>query len=165
MMNMDMKLVPVSAKNEAVYHRLLQCYEAEFSRLTKKFPDENGIFPLDTELGDSVFALLLFWKEKPVGFAAIEIKGEKSYEGKEYYVIPVCRREGLGSQFARQIFAQYPGNWEIKQIQGATDAKNFWQRTLTLKGPKILDLQEDLFQDPYWGPVTRQKFVSSSDGI
>jgi predicted acetyltransferase len=118
---------------------------------------------MNVELSDSVFALLLFWKEKPVGFAAIERKGEKFYEGKEYYVIPVCRREGLGSQLARKIFAQYPGVWEIKQIEGATDAKNFWQRTLKLKGPKISDLQEDLFQDPYWGPVTRQKFVSSSD--
>lgn len=43
-------LIEIANKNQHILNNLLQFYEAEFSAITKKLPDENGIFQLDTSL-------------------------------------------------------------------------------------------------------------------
>jgi len=45
-----MELVEVTEVNKSVYLNLAQSYEGEFSAITGKKPDENGLFELDTEI-------------------------------------------------------------------------------------------------------------------
>lgn len=45
-----MKITQVTAATQSVYLNLMQGYEAEFSAITRKLPDENGLFALDTHL-------------------------------------------------------------------------------------------------------------------
>jgi|GEM_PF-499969 len=45
-----MKITQVTAATQSVYLNLMQGYEAEFSAITRKLPDENGLFTLDTHL-------------------------------------------------------------------------------------------------------------------
>lgn len=157
----ELRMITVAKENSEIFHRLLQCYEAEFSKITKKIPNEDGLFPLDIQLGGSIFGLILFCKNQPIGVAAVESKTSNIYEGKEFYVVPSFRRLGVGAQFAYLLFSTYPGEWEIKQIDGATDAVRFWRKTLSLANMPLTDLKEDIFHDPYWGLVTRQRFNST----
>lgn len=54
---MIVELVTVNSSNLAIYLNLTQAYEAEFSPLTKKLPDEEGKFTLDTPIEGTLLAI------------------------------------------------------------------------------------------------------------
>lgn len=151
-----MKIVEVDAGNLAIYLNLVQAYEAEFSPLTGKKPGSDGRFALDTHLGGNVHGYLLYLGESPAGLAAIESNGA-AHEVREFYVVPLFRGKLTGSRFAQALWRRFPGQWEIKQIAGASKATEFWRRAVgefTRGG-----FEEDRHDDPMWGRVVRQRFT------
>ncbi|SDX89737.1 hypothetical protein SAMN05421644_11834 [Allochromatium warmingii] len=156
-----MKLVPVERNNLPVYLNLCQSYEGEFSAITGKQPNEKGVFELDTQLGGDVLGYVLYDERTPLGLAAVKMKDRgQAWEVCEFYIVPSARKQGLGKQFALELFKRYPGCWEIKQISGAEYATAFWRKTLAeLTGTAF---EEDVYQDEYWGAVVRQRFVVSA---
>ncbi|RRS08137.1 GNAT family N-acetyltransferase [Pseudoalteromonas sp. J010] len=138
-----------------VYFNLVQAYEAEFSALTKKLPDSNGVFQLDTPLDEQHFGYLAYENEFPVGFINI-FKAHNNFEVCEFYIVPAARKRKLGSAFMSRVWQMYPGHWQIKQIQGADHAISFWRSVLTLNS---IDYIESQYQDDYWGEVNRQVFT------
>jgi predicted acetyltransferase len=157
----EMKIIKVDNENLPVYLSLRQSYEGEFSAITDKKPDENGLFELDTQVGGNVLGYLLYEEKSPIGLAAVKAKsGGHCFEVCEFYVVPSFRKQALGKQFAIEIFKMHQGCWEIKQISGAEYATEFWRKTVgEFTGN---DFQEDVYQDEYWGQVVRQQFVSTS---
>lgn len=152
-----MTLVTVTQANLNIYLNLAQCYEAEFSAITLKKPNEMGIFELDTLIGEGVTGLLLMADGVPAAIAAIGIKGDERYEVCEFYVIHSFRKNSTGIKFAHMIWKKYPGAWEIKQIKGAEYASEFWRKSITAFEQTAY--KEDRYEDPYWGIVTRQQFT------
>ena len=152
-----MKITPVTETNSHLYHNLMQSYEAEFSPITGKKPNDSGLYELDTHLGESTLGFLLIIDDNPTGIAAIHYKETQAYEMCEFYVVPYFRKNGIGIQFAHTIWKNYPGDWEIKQIQGAEYATTFWRKTIEQFNETAYT--EDCYDDPYWGSVTRQRFT------
>jgi len=154
-----MNIIKVGNDNLSVYLNLCQSYEGEFSAITDKKPDGNGLFELDTQIGQNVLGYLLYDEKSPIGFAAVKIKsGGEQFEVCEFYIVPSVRKQALGKRFATQIFKMHQGRWEIKQISGAEYATQFWRRVVgEFTGS---DFQEDVYQDEYWGQVVRQRFLS-----
>ncbi len=152
-----MTLVTVTQANLNIYLNLAQCYEAEFSAITLKKPNEMGIFELDTLIGEGVSGLLLMADGVPSAIAAIGIKGDERYEVCEFYVVPSFRKNSTGMKFAHMIWKKYPGAWEIKQIKGAEYASEFWRKSITAFEQTAY--KEDRYEDRYWGIVTRQQFT------
>lgn len=152
-----MKITPVTDTNSPIYHNLIQCYEAEFSAITGKKPNSSGLFELDTHLGDDTLGFLLIIDDTPSGIAAIRCKESQSYEVCEFYIVPHFRKNGIGMEFAHKIWKTYPGNWEIKQIEGAEYATAFWRKTINSFNKT--KYTEERYDDPYWGIVTKQKFT------
>ncbi|WP_068717465.1 GNAT family N-acetyltransferase [Vibrio tritonius] len=151
-----MQIVAVTSKNRQIYHNLAQAYEAEFSRIMSKKPDENGIFPLDTELGGPIIGYLCYVDGIPAGHAAIEYGPNEHFEICDFYVIPYFRGQQVGRQFASSLFEQLRGTWEIKQVQGAAHASVFWRSVVNeYTAGHFID---DEYQCPRWGWVTRQRF-------
>ena len=136
---------------------LAQCYEAEFSSLTRKQPNSSGIFELDTYPGESVQCYILTIKNIPAAIAAISLNDEHSHEMREFYVVPYFRKNGVGKNFAHKLWQIHPGHWEIKQIEHAQYATIFWRKTISQY--KDTTYLEDQHLDSYWGLVTRQKFL------
>lgn len=151
-----MKITPVTEANRPIYLNLAQCYEAEFSKLTHKKPDTSGVFKLDTLLGNSIKGFILLIDEIPSAIAAIALKPDDSYEMCEFYVVPYFRKSGIGINFAHLLWKSSPGQWEIKQIEGAEYATAFWRKAIRTFDNTVLE--EDRYNDPYWGFVTRQRF-------
>jgi predicted acetyltransferase len=151
-----MEVVDVDAGNFDIYLNLVQAYEAEFSPLTGKKPGSDGRFALDTHLGGNVHGHLLYLGETPAGLAAIESDRDE-HEVREFYVVPLFRGRLTGSRFAQSLWRRFPGNWEIKQIAGASNATAFWRRAVGefTQGR----FEEDHHDDPVWGHVVRQRFV------
>lgn len=152
---MEFSFKTVDESNITIYRNLAQAYEAEFSALTHKVPDRNGLFGLDTLINyKDIIGYIKYHHSTPIGISAIRI-GMNEYEVMEYYMIPSMRRRGHGLEFLRQIFLKHHGKWIIKQINGADTAREFWISTLE----KLqIDYTEDHYEDPYWGTVTRQVF-------
>ncbi|KPA51985.1 GNAT family N-acetyltransferase [Photobacterium lucens] len=152
-----MELVQVNASNLSIYLNLTQAYEAEFSPLTKKVPDNDGMFALDTPVEGNVMGFLLYFDGVPAGLAAIADHGNSHYEVCDFYVVPVFRKNKAGQRFAHSLFSMMPGEWESKQIEGAEHAIAFWRRAI---GAYTNDQYvEDIYHDAYWGDVTRQRFT------
>lgn len=155
-----MEIKQVDQTTAHIYDNLCQAYEAEFSPLTQKQPDENGLFAKDTALEGAVIGFLVYQDGRPAGLAAIKQEPAHQFEVCEFYVVPYYRRHKLGQRFAHALFDQMQGDWQIKQIEGATHATAFWRSALkTYAGPNF---QEDIYHDPYWGQVTRQSFKSQA---
>lgn len=152
-----MNITEVSSDNLSVYLNLAQCYEAEFSVLTKKKPDENGLFMLDTEIVSPTRGYILYVGNAPAGIAAIGCNGDSEYEVYEFYVVPYFRNNKLGVKFAHGIWQMLPGEWVVKQIQGANHAINFWRYCINCFPHK--NYEEGPYLDQYWGQVNKQRFV------
>jgi len=152
-----MEIVEVNKSNIEIYLNLIQSYEGEFSLITKKKPNEKGLFDLDTIIEGNTKGFILYVDGFPAGIAAIKVKAENSYEVCEFYIAPCYRCKALGRQLAQSIWRRYPGRWEVKQIDGAKCAIFFWRKVISeFTGSNFA---EDQYEDQYWGKVTRQQFV------
>ncbi len=152
-----MEIIQVTDQNIIVYNNLAQSYEGEFSKLTEKRPDSEGMFALDTVIGGEVTGYLLYVDDSPAGLAAVRSKEPEHHEVAEFYVVPYFRKQEYGLRFAHEIWSRHAGLWEIKQIEGAEYATRFWNSVIARIDH--MEYREDRYEDPYWGRVTRQRFV------
>jgi len=151
-------LIKITNENCEIFEYLTQDYEEEFSPLTGKQKQADGKYAIDVHwnfpLNDG-----FYWKEhgKIIGFVIKDTVEEYSDIG-EFYVIPSYRRSGAGRRMAFAIFDLYPGKWQVRQIQGANTAKNFWRNVINqyTKG----NYSELILDDPVWGKTTCQQFKS-----
>jgi predicted acetyltransferase len=150
-----MKIEKVNGSNKTLMD-LLQAYEKEFSVITKKKPNDDGIFRLDVDVSKTDNFLLLD-KVEAVGFC---VKGvsDKRHDIFEFYVVPQNRGNLAGRKFAKEIFGMYKGDWQVRQINGANKAIEFWRKTIS--GFTKNNYEESVINDEYWGRVTRQTFRS-----
>ncbi len=148
----------ITEDNEHIYRYLSQNYEAEFSPLTKKRPNSHGLY--EYTKCDSIHEGYLFWNGKiPVGFVIVNI-GLPLLDIAEFYIIPSERRFGYGKHLAHWTFSQYPGNWQVRQIEGADWAYKFWVRAISsFSDGNFTDTKEN---DSEWGLVSIQRFISYS---
>lgn len=157
---MSLTIIDVDANNLGIYLNLCQGYESEFSAITQKLPDANGMFALDTVIDGDIKGFLLYETQTPIGIAAIKHAPQYGSEVCEFYVIPSRRKQRYGNWFAQNLFAKFAGPWQVKQIGGAELATQFWQRVIGEYTHG--EFQEDIYEDAYWGRVTRQRFVFSN---
>ncbi|MDR3478612.1 MAG: hypothetical protein P4M14_11345 [Gammaproteobacteria bacterium] len=149
-------LIEIKAENLEVYINLARSYEAEFSSLTHKMPNEHGIFEPDTLPNPPYVGYLLYKKNIPVGFCIFEVN-EEFNDISEFYIIPAMQKSKLGYSLAATIFNMYPGQWQVRQIPGANDATAFWRKVIgKLTNGKYTEAEVD---DTDWGRVMRQQFT------
>ena len=147
----------VTEENIAILLNLGQTYEAEFSKITGKVPNEMGVFQLDTIPKHPYTGYLFYEKSVPVGFCIINTN-VNPMDIAEFYIIPSKRNKKFGITFAHSIFKKYPGTWQVRQIQGADHAVKFWRRVIS--DYTLGNYKEEVVEDPNWGVVTKQTFLS-----
>lgn len=144
------------------YQNLSQHYEAEFSPLTGKVPNEYGLYAI-TPLDQYHIGYLCYLEPgRPIGFVVIDI-GRPRLDIAEFYVIPTARRLGWGKKIARAAFQRYPGEWQVRQITGADVAHRFWLAAIQdFCGENF---SNEVADDPEWGRVRIQKFISPQERV
>ena len=153
-------LVKIHHNNLKAFKNLEQSYEAEFSNLTLKMPDENGLFKTEHEIlpNDQYIGYLLYYNQKtPIGFCLVNISDEVK-DIAEFYIVPAMRKKKFGSKLAFMIFNKHPGPWQVRQINGANHAINFWRNVI--KSYTRNKYNESIVQDDHWGCVTKQQFLA-----
>lgn len=155
----ELTFIQIEQHNLNTFKNLAQAYEAEFSNLTHKLPNELGLFEIDTLPCKPYIGYLLYYQKKPVGFCIADIESEIK-DVAEFYIIPVMRKKNLGYQLASMIFDTYPGRWQVRQIEGAIDAIKFWQSVIRKYTQN--QYEESVVDDAHWGIVTCQRFQAIS---
>lgn len=140
------------------FYSLIQNYEEEFSVITEKEKNENGVYDLDTNpLGEKNKTVLCFVNDEIIGFSILSI-GSSTNEVLDFYIEPFFRKQKIGRDFAKYLFDSYQGEWIVKQLKKARDARLFWLNVISryTKG----NYSECFFHDKYWGEVYEQRFKS-----
>jgi predicted acetyltransferase len=162
---MIIEVSPASYEEKTILRNLMQLYRYDFSEMDGKAVDNNGLFTyryldlywveperfpflvrVDGQL--SGFTLL----RKGTYFPELEDQNRIGMMIAEFFVMRKFRRQGVGSQVAKQLFDQYPGRWETAQTPENRVGQAFW-RTL-IDGYTIGDFREVLLDNEQWhGPV------------
>ena len=68
------------------------------------------------------------------GFALVSERahfaGPGVQEISEFFVLRRYRNRGVGSRAAREIFARFPGPWELAELTWNVGARRFWRRLI-----------------------------------
>jgi len=105
-------------------------------------PDEAGTFharsllPFLDDVGGERRAHL-FRTESPVGFALVDRVVSGPHLMSELFVVRGARRRGLGRAAVDELFALYPGVWEIPFQEENADAARFWRRVAAEVGESV----------------------------
>jgi len=135
----NVELQEARAGDRPVLRRLMQLYLYDFATI------EDWDLGDDAVYGDAR-RIEGFWRDprrrsflvrvdgKLAGFAIIRegahFAGEGTREISEFFVLRRYRRQGVGSEAARQVFDMFPGKWELTQITSNTAAQVFWRQVI-----------------------------------
>lgn len=160
---MNVVVSPAARAEEPCLRALFELYVYDFSEL------------LGLDLGDDgrfvVPSLAAYWEDarrhaflvrvdgKLAGFALVA-RGSRlgddpdAYDMAEFFVVRRYRRRGVGERAAADIFARFPGRWEVRQRPQNTAATAFWRRVIgRCTGERFIDEQRD--GERWRGPVQR----------
>lgn len=62
---------------------------------------------------------------KLAGLALVQ-KGEGCWDMAEFFILRGCRRHGIGTRVAHEVWKRFPGLWEVRVMQKNTSAHHFW---------------------------------------
>ena len=129
-------LRPLTEADVPVVERLWQLYSHDMSEVRGTLPNQEGLYKpgrLATYLSspDDVDGYLIWHRDAPAGFAFVSgLSGELRHMG-DFFVVRAARRQGVGNVVAAELFARYPGNWEIGFQGNNRGAPEFWRRVVS----------------------------------
>ena len=120
-------------QHKEVLRQLLEFNAYEFSRFFDDADvDEHGRFGypyLDDYWTDADrHPFLIDVAGRTAGMALV--RSGEPHSVAEFLVLPRYRRSGVGTGAAREIFARFPGRWEVHQIPGNERAVAFWRAAI-----------------------------------
>ena len=129
----NLRIRRADQKDQNQLHEMLKAYQAELTTICKELV--NPAQCLSAYSGDNRkhFILVFEKKKELVGFCFIN---DHSYTGADYsiaefYIEPLHRRQSLGKHAVSQIFAVYPGKYEVRQLLKNKPAHHFWKSVLS----------------------------------
>jgi predicted acetyltransferase len=141
-MTSEFAIHPVTAETRPVVERLWQLYRHDLSEFRGThgpsgfrgtLPDRDGKFHVRTLLpffdDDADRAAYVFYSgPSPVGFAFVSHLTSQVRLMSEFFIVRGLRRHGLGRAAVDELFARYPGEWEIPFQEHNVAAARFWRR-------------------------------------
>lgn len=148
-------------EDKSVLRNLLELYIYDLTEYGPYDVDSHGLYGykyLDlywTEEGRYPFILSV--DGKIAGFVLIRREyidelGEFCYSVAEFFVMKRYRGLGIGKKAAFHVFRQFPGLWEVDEMESNKPAQVFWRRIINefTKGS-----YEEIRKDNWKGPVQR----------
>jgi predicted acetyltransferase len=56
---------------------------------------------------------------------------EEVWDMAEFFVLRGCRRHGVGTLAAQEVWRRFPGLWEVRAMQSNPSAISFWNRAIS----------------------------------
>lgn len=129
---MSPEIVAVPSSEKSDLWAMFQLYAAELAPLVNLQP-VDGVFPYayfdDYWQDEQRWPFWAMENGARIGFALVRFAPEHdAMQMAEFFILPVHRRGGAGSRFAKGLLAQFPGPWKIRQILANKAATAFWRR-------------------------------------
>jgi len=155
-------IIQISDKNIEKYCELSELYEDEFAPLTGASKNENGIYPISTQIDETHIGYFMCNNGKMIGFIVINI-GVQPFDVCEFFILKEYRNQGLGQELAFKVFDLYDAIWKVKQLYNAKNANSFWINIINkyTKG----NYTQQVCNDEKWGKVYMQNFASKKTPI
>jgi predicted acetyltransferase len=126
------EVIEAGEADKHIVRHLLELYLHDFSPFTGGDVDPDGRFDypsFDSYWSESERIPFLFRVEGHwAGFAFVHA-GEP-HDMAEFFIMRKYRRGGVGVAAARELFARFPGEWQVRQMRANVDATSFWQRAI-----------------------------------
>ncbi len=133
--NREMEPVEVfeaTLEDKSVVRQLLELYQYDFSEFVDADLDRHGTYGyqfLDNYWTEPDRHPFLFRVDgRWAGFALV--RAGAPHDMAEFFVMRKYRRHGVGLVAARELFARFPGEWQVRQMATNTPATNFWRRAI-----------------------------------
>jgi len=135
------EVIPAAPEQEPTVANLLELYAHDFSEFHDLEIGANGRFGYPS--------LPLYWSEpgrypflvkmdgKLTGLVLVKRGSEVSgnltvWDMAEFFVLRGCRRRGIGTQLAHEVWRRFPGPWEVRVMQSNVSAHDFWERAISI---------------------------------
>ena len=143
----QIEVVPAGPEQQPILANLLELYVYDFSEFHNLEIGDDGRF--------GYCFLPLYWSEpdrhpfllkiegKLAGLVLVkrgsEVSGDATiWDMAEFFVLRGCRRRGIGSQAAREVWRRFPGMWEVRVMPANVSAVRFWAEAIaTFTGEEI----------------------------
>jgi predicted acetyltransferase len=149
---------------------LFQFYHYDFSEMLGGRVGMDGKFttpPLEPYFQEPWrHPRIILVDDHPGGFALIHRKSRitedpETWDMAEFFVMRQYRRKGVGSQAALQLFEQFRGRWEVREVHANVAATHFWRAVVAHHTSGRFS--ETTYDDARWrGPV--QTFDNTAMG-
>jgi predicted acetyltransferase len=141
----EVALRPLTAATRPIVERLWQLYRHDLSQFRGThgpegfrgtLPDEDGMFharglsPFFEDDADHA-AYLFYTGVRPVGFGLVSRLASQARLMSEFFVVRGARGQGIARAAVDELFARYPGEWEIPFQENNVAAARFWRRVAT----------------------------------
>jgi predicted acetyltransferase len=135
-----LEVIPAAPEQAPVLANLLELYAHDFSEFRNLEIGEDGRF--------GYRSLPLYWSEpnrhpflvkmdgKLAGLVLVkrgsEVSGnDEVWDMAEFFVLRGCRRRGIGTQVAHEVWRRFPGVWEVRVIEANISAQHFWAEAIS----------------------------------
>jgi predicted acetyltransferase len=163
----DLQITGARPEEKQVLLNLLQLYTHDFSEFWQGLP--RGELGPDGRFAD--YPLESYWTQADhvplilragghlAGFALVNAASHSGLPADrnmaEFFVVRKHRRGGLGLAAAREVFARFPGLWEVAVARRNVAALAFWRKAIG-GSPLARDIQETDISNSAWnGPIIR----------
>lgn len=134
----EVSVISAAEKSRPVLARLAQLYLHDLSTIGGWDVGEDGLF--ENNLLDGCWSTprrhpyLIHADDTVAGFAIVDrgshlSSDQQVWDMAEFFVLRRWRRSGVGRAAATQLFALYPGTWEIRPFANSRPALGFWEST------------------------------------
>lgn len=133
---MDVSLERVAYRDKDVLAQLLQLYLYDFTEFEPRELDDRGRFSYRyleeywaPAGGEARHAFFIRADSSLAGFALVRVVNGVNVMS-EFFVMRAHRRAGVGSEAAKLVFTELPGDWLVHQIATNLPAQAFWRRVI-----------------------------------
>jgi predicted acetyltransferase len=135
------QVISASPEQSLILANLLELYAHDFSEFHNLEIGEDGRF--------GYRSLPLYWSEpdrhpflvrmdgKLAGLALVQrgsqVSGDNAvWDMAEFFVLRGCRRLGIGTQAAQEVWRRFPGAWEVRVMHANIPAQRFWAEAISM---------------------------------
>jgi predicted acetyltransferase len=161
--DLQLEIKAASVEMKPVLENLLELYCYDFSEVISLEIGPDGRFGFrDLDLYWSEpqrFPFLLYRGGGLAGFALVrqipQNGGDAArWEVAEFFVMRGFRRHGVGTQAAHEVFARFPGKWQVRVMEANRPAYLFWMRAVHAFAGNGFRLTRTTAQGKQWSVFT-----------
>jgi predicted acetyltransferase len=134
----NIEVIPAAPDQQPVLENLLELYTHDFSEFREFELGENGRFDYPYRwFGPGRHPFLVRVDGKLAGFVLV-VQGDV-WDMTEFFVVRGCRRRGVGSNIAHQVWQRFPGSWQVRVMESNEPARHFWERAISKFTGRAID--------------------------